>query len=152
MTGVRPYVQDMRNLLMLCPVGDKFARPFLLSLLYVLKRAIQFVYHLEEQEIEAELIGQGDHLRLLYWEAAEGGTGVWHRLAGEQGAVAEIAAQALRLCHFNPLTGQDDPTLEIKPCAAACYRCLWPTATRESTGSWIALCSRHTWSRWRAQA
>ena len=123
-TGVRPYVQDMRNLLMLRPVGDTFSRPFLLSLLYALKRAIQFVYHLEEQEIEAELIGQGDHLRLLYWEAAEGGTGVWHRLAGEQKALAEIAVQALRLCHFNPIMGQDDPTLEVKPCAAACYRCL----------------------------
>ncbi len=114
----------MRNLLMLRPVGDRFSRPFLLSLLYALKHAIHFVHHLEEQEIEAELIGQGDHLRLLYWEVAEGGTGVWHRLAGEQGALAEIAAQALRRCHFNPLTGQDDPTLEVKPCAAACYRCL----------------------------
>ncbi len=108
-TGVRPYVQDMRNLLMLCPVSDKFARPFLLSLLYVLKRAIQFVYHLEEQEIEAELIGQGDHLRLLYWEAAEGGTGVWHRLAGEQGAVAEIAAQARRRGLLSLSAGQRQP-------------------------------------------
>ncbi len=123
-TGVRPYVQDMRNLLMLRPVGETFTRPFLLSLLYALKRAIQFVHHLEEQEIEAELIGQGDHLRLLYWEAAEGGTGVWHRLASEQDALAEIAAQALRLCHFDPVTGQDDPNQEIQPCATACYRCL----------------------------
>ncbi len=123
-TGVRPYVQDMRNLLMLHPVGDKLSRSFLLSLLYALKRAIQFVYHMEEQEIEAELIGQGDHLQLLYWEAAEGGTGVWHRLVAEPKALAEIAKQALSLCHFDPDTGQDDATLEGKPCAAACYRCL----------------------------
>ncbi len=123
-TGVRPYVQDMRNLLMLRPVNDKPSRPFLLSLLYALKRAIQFIYHLEEQEIEAELIGQGEHLRLLYWEAAEGGTGVWHRIASEPDALAEIAKQALSLCHFDPATGQDDPSLNVEPCAAACYRCL----------------------------
>ena len=123
-TGIRPYVQDMRNLLMLRPVGNKLSRPFLLSLLYALKRAIQFVYHLEEQEIEAELIGQGEHLRLLYWESAEGGTGVWHRLTSEPDAMAEISEQALRLCHFNPATGQDDSELEVAPCAAACYLCL----------------------------
>lgn len=80
-TGVMPYVQDTRNLLMIRPLADQPSEEFLYTLLYALKRAIQVEYQVEEQEIGAELIGQGGRRRLLFWEAAEGGIGVWERLA-----------------------------------------------------------------------
>ena len=123
-TGVKPYVQDGRNILMMQPPGDDHSNEFLLSLLYALKRAIQFVYQVEEQEVGAELIGQGEHRRLLLWEEAEGGTGIWERLAREPRALAEVARQALALCHFDPDTGEDANEHDSTKCAVACYECL----------------------------
>jgi class 3 adenylate cyclase len=53
---------------------------FLTTLAYALQRAIQVVYEVEEQEIAVELIGDGDYRRIILWEAAEGGVGIWERL------------------------------------------------------------------------
>src|SRR5262249_32920798 len=77
----------------------------------------------EEQEIAAELIGEGAHQRILLWEAAEGGTGIWERLLQERGSFAEVAREALRITHFDPETGEPDPAWTGR-CAVACYDCL----------------------------
>jgi len=59
----------------------------------------------------------------LLWEAAEGGTGVWERLLQDKQAFAEIAREALIICHFNPLTGEEEKDW-IGRCGPACYDCL----------------------------
>ena len=123
-SGIKTFVQDGRNILMLQPVCDDSSRDFHLSLLYALKRAIQFVYQVEEQEVGAELVGQGEHLRLLFWEEAEGGTGVWERVVREPRGLAEIAEQALHLCHFDPATGEEAEQHDPEKCTVACYDCL----------------------------
>ncbi|MGQ9687399.1 MAG: hypothetical protein ACUVXF_01215 [Desulfobaccales bacterium] len=75
---VKPYVTDTRNILFLRPLSEKASEPsFLKTLAYALQKGIQVIYQVEEQEVAVELIGRGDHQRLLLWEAAEGGTGVW---------------------------------------------------------------------------
>jgi hypothetical protein len=123
-TGVKPYVTDSRNLLLLRPVtGLSRTEAALKSLAFAVQRGIQFVYQVEEQEVAVELIGQADEQRLLLWEAAEGGTGVWERLVADSTAFAEVAREALRICHFDPETGQPDPAWESR-CARACYDCL----------------------------
>ncbi len=121
LTGVKPYVQDFRNILLLKPLRDIMSESSQISLLHALKRAIQFAYQVEEQEIEAELIGEGEFRRLLLWEAAEGGIGVWEQLTNEPGAIAKVALQALQLCHFEE---QSEDSTADKDCAAACYECL----------------------------
>ena len=123
-TGVRPYVQDGRNILMLLPRAEDQSNEFLLSLLYALRRAIQVVFQVEEQEVGAELIGQGEYRRLLFWEEAEGGTGVWERLIVEPTAFAEVAKKALELCHFDPESGEEAQGSHSVTCAVACYECL----------------------------
>ena len=123
-TGIKPYVQDGRNILMIRPLTGDQPQGFYLSLLHALKRAIQFVYQVEEQEVGADLVGQGEHRRLLFWEDAEGGTGVWERLASVPGAFAKVAEKALSLCHFDPETGEDDKEHDSAKCAIACYECL----------------------------
>jgi hypothetical protein len=95
-----------------------------MTLLYAIKRGIQFVYQVEEQEVAAELIGKDENRRLLFWEAAEGGTGVWERLIEEPGAFAALARQALQVCHFDPDTGEEEAGHEPRRCAVACYECL----------------------------
>ncbi|MGH2442646.1 MAG: helicase-related protein, partial [Chloroflexota bacterium] len=124
LTGVRPYVTDSRNILLLRPVLDRAANDqFLVSLIYAIQQGLQFVFQLEEQEIAVELIGEGAERRLLLWEEAEGGTGIGERLLADPGAFASVAREALRVCHFDPDTGEPDPEWNEK-CAAACYDCL----------------------------
>src|SRR5262249_13417828 len=69
-TGIRPFVTDSRNLLLLQP-NTKGASDegFLRSLAYALRRALQIEYQIEEREVEVELIGREDNENLLFWEA-----------------------------------------------------------------------------------
>ncbi len=123
-TGVKPYVTDTRNILLLrplAPVADR--EPFLKSLANAIQRGMQFVYQVEEQEIAVELIGEGEHERLLLWEAAEGGTGVWERMLADPDSFATVAREALRICHFDPETGETLAGWDER-CAVACYECL----------------------------
>lgn len=125
-SDVRPYVTDARNLLLLrvaTTVKGRERDQFLRTLVYALQRGIQVVYQVEEQEIAVELIGTGEHQRLLLWEAAEGGTGVWERMLDDPRSFAEVAREALRVCHFDPTSGAPDPAWAER-CAVACYDCL----------------------------
>jgi hypothetical protein len=122
--GIKPFVSDRRNILFMRPtVDDAKDEGFLITLAYALQRAIQIVYEVEEQEIAVELIGEGDHLRIIFWEAAEGGVGIWERLINEPDSLAEIAGKALELCHCKPESGEELPGWKDK-CGPACYECL----------------------------
>ena len=123
-SSVTPYVRDRRNLLLLRSLlEDRRDTPFLKTLAYALQRAIQITFQVEEQEIAVELVGQGGHQRILFWEAAEGGIGVFERLVDDAGGIAAIASQALELCHIDPATGGDREGWAER-CSAACYDCL----------------------------
>jgi hypothetical protein len=78
-TGVRPFVRDTRNVLLIRPVSNevKATDQFLTSLGYSLQRGMQLLFQVEQQEIALEQIGEHDNRRLLFWEAAEGGNGIW---------------------------------------------------------------------------
>ncbi|HEV2492306.1 MAG TPA: DEAD/DEAH box helicase [Terriglobia bacterium] len=126
LSGVRPFVWDTRNLLLVKPTDQdvKNARSgedFLASLGYALQRAMQILFQVEEQEVAVERIGEGPEERLLFWEAAEGGTGIWPRLFEDPRTLARVAVEALRLCHFDPGTGEDRAQ---GGCSRACYDCL----------------------------
>lgn len=108
---------------MIRPREPEPTHEFLVTLLHAMKRGLQFTYQIEEQELAAELIGDEEHRMLMFWEAAEGGTGVWERLMEEPDAVASVARQALRICHFDPGTGGDFDA-DSRACVVACYECL----------------------------
>ena len=122
--GVKPYVTDTRNLLLIRPLVADATEPFLTTLLSAMKRGIQIEHQVEEQEIAAELIGRDQHQRMLFWEAAEGGTGVWEHLMENSQAIPSIARQALQICHFDPDTGDEQERPQSRRCTAACYECL----------------------------
>jgi hypothetical protein len=67
MTGIRPFVADNRNLLLLQPISEEASdEGFLRSLAYALRRALQIEYQIEEREVEVELIGRR-RMRIYYF-------------------------------------------------------------------------------------
>jgi hypothetical protein len=120
---IRPCVSDTRNLLLIRAESEASDEDFLRTLAYSLRRALQINYQIEEQEIAVELIGREQQRRIILWEAAEGGIGVWERLIEEPKAFANLARTALDLLHFDTDTGDDEPGWAER-CPAACYDCL----------------------------
>jgi len=125
-TRVIPYVEDRRNCLIFRP--RKYLEPTeMASLQAALKNAIQVRYQLEDNELAAEpLPDQIDRKMILLYESAEGGAGVLRRFIDDPQAISEVAAQALRICHFDPATGNDEGSAPKarERCEASCYDCL----------------------------
>ncbi len=123
---VIPYVEDTRNCLML-RLENNLDERVLASLQSALKNAIQIVYQLEDNELAAEpLPSRYDRRQILLYESAEGGAGVLRRLLDDPGSFAKVAAEALRICHFDPASGRDlrHAPRAREDCEAACYDCL----------------------------
>jgi ATP-dependent helicase YprA (DUF1998 family) len=123
---VIPYVEDRRNSLIFEPKTAQSVE-VITSLAFALKNAILVTYQLEDDEVACELLPNGKAPRhILLYEAAEGGAGVLRRLLKDPLAFPLVAREALRICHFNPDTGEDEGhapgVSEI--CEAACYDCL----------------------------
>ena len=115
------FVHNTRNALFLSFTKPEWHKPQVEeSLAYALKRALEKSFHLEERELRIEGVGQGEHRALLFFEEAEGGVGALRRLVEENDALAEVASEALRLCHFSAETGENLAPDEHP----ACYECL----------------------------
>ena len=124
---VIPFVEDRRNCLLFEPAQSMNDSEFA-SLMSAFKSAIQVRYHLEDNELAAEVLPSRSQPRkqILFYEAAEGGAGVLRRLLDDPEAVPQLARVALDLCHFDPETGEDGfhAPHAREDCEAACYDCL----------------------------
>ncbi|UGS38520.1 hypothetical protein DSM104329_04949 [Capillimicrobium parvum] len=122
---VIPFVEDRRNCLVIEP-QEPLELEVVASLQAALKRGIQAVFQLEDQELAVEPLPDAKTRRLvLFFESAEGGAGVLRRLL-DPGRLAEVARAALDICHFDPDSGVDRGRASgaSEPCEAACYDCL----------------------------
>ena len=126
-----PSVQDRKNALLFRPVGDPPPHVALVTVQHAILRGIEAVFQLEEGEMLAEPMPTRDVRKgFLLYEATEGGAGVLTRLVGQEGSLAAVAREALRIMHLAVGDGPlpDAPSdLADQPgaaCVAACYRCL----------------------------
>lgn len=130
---VIPFVEDRKNAL-LFEIGEAWraahgvpSPEMTASLQSALRHAIQAEYQLEESELMAEPLPSADRRRkILLYEASEGGAGVLRHILRDREAPARIARRALKLCHFDPDTGEDlrRPEGAREDCEKACYDCL----------------------------
>jgi hypothetical protein len=122
---VVPYVEDRRNVLLFKP-AKPLPREVMASLQAALKAAVLIRFQLEELEMAAEALpDERNRQAILLYESSEGGAGVLRRLIEPQ-ILQDVARQALRLCHFDPETGEDRRRAPHarEDCQTACYDCL----------------------------
>lgn len=124
---VIPFVEDAKNCLTFEPLpleGVPF--PDMASLSHALKRGILARYGLEDSELAVEPMPDNRNRRmLLFYEATEGGAGALKHLCEAPGALSQVAALALDICHFESDRRDRGHAEGAKEeCAAACYDCL----------------------------
>lgn len=123
---VIPFVDDRKNVLLI-ESSMGLSDNVMASLQTALKLSIQIRYQLEDNELASESLPErGKRRIMMFYESTEGGAGVLRRVIDDPQSLSEIAKEALRICHFDPATGEDLRRAEraTEDCESACYDCL----------------------------
>jgi ATP-dependent helicase YprA (DUF1998 family)/very-short-patch-repair endonuclease len=121
MQRVVPYVKDTKNSLVMRFEAAPHT-PVMAGLQAAFKEAIQKHFQLEPRELSCEpMPTPGDRREILFYEASEGGAGVLRQIAEDPAVLPALAAVALEICHFDPVTLDDKAA---QTCGKACYECL----------------------------
>ncbi|HQG29558.1 MAG TPA: DUF1998 domain-containing protein, partial [Candidatus Ozemobacteraceae bacterium] len=125
---ITPFVEDRRNIL-LVTLKTPLEAPQMATFEYALKRGIESVFQLEENELASQpMPTAAQRNAILFFESAEGGAGVLTRLTTDLDLFAKVARRALEICHYRSRSGNwtgPDDLEDTKPeCEAGCYKCL----------------------------
>lgn len=129
-----PYVEDVRNILVLMPSETELEDTTMATLTAALKRAVESLFQIEESELVAESLPDSKNRKaILFYEAAEGGAGVLSQLAHDPTLMPAVARKALEIMHYDlngvnshhELLDHDQAGAgAAQPCESGCYRCL----------------------------
>jgi len=75
----------------------------ILTLQYALKRAIENIFQVEQQEIGSTLIGNPEQPNILIYEAAEGSLGVMSQFMEDPSLFQKVICEVIKICKY------DDP-------------------------------------------
>jgi len=122
LSQVRIMARDTRNALFIRP-SDKLAlsESQIATLQYALKKGMETLFEIEEDELGTERLGKGQKRTIMYYDNTEGSLGVLARLIENPDAIALVALEALAVCHFDE---RGDDLVGADKCARACYDCL----------------------------
>ena len=85
---------------------------------YAIKRAIEMIFQIEENELGAWIMGTGDCPNILLYEASEGTLGVLSELAKSPEKLKMVFEKAYEICHFDVKTKQETEKGKATPKAS----------------------------------
>jgi superfamily II DNA/RNA helicase len=88
------------------------------SLCFAMKRGIERIFLVEENEIGVKVVGPEQNPNILIYEASEGTLGVLSNLIHDPIKMRSLFEQSYMAMHFDPLTRNNTPTGETLPKAS----------------------------------
>lgn len=112
---VQLYTWDTADIIYIQPV-EALDLPYegVITLTYALKRAIERLFQIEENEIDAWIMGKKESSNILIFEAAEGSLGILSQIIENTNLLRKVFTEAYKVCHFDPATRTDTKPGEPK--------------------------------------
>lgn len=102
------FARDTADTLYIQPLSNLELNPDqTVSLSYALKRGIEKVFQVEENEIGVSVIGNPEKPNILIYEASEGSLGILSLLVKEPGKLKQVFEESYRAMHFHPETREE---------------------------------------------
>lgn len=105
---VHIYTTDTADVLYLQPVKTLgIDEEGVITLTYAIKRAIERIFQIEENELGAWNMGSGENSNILLFESSEGSLGVLSELVKNPEKFKEVMEEAYEICYYDPETRKD---------------------------------------------
>jgi len=102
------FVRDTADTLYIQPLSSLNLTPDqVTSLSYAIKRGIERLFQVEENEIGVRVMGTMDKPNILIYEASEGSLGILSQLIQEPVRMKELYTESYRCMHFDPNTREE---------------------------------------------
>ena len=102
------YTYDTSDVLYIQPVKSLgLTEQGVVTMQYALEKAIEKMYNIEPVEIDAKLMGGGEHKNIMLYESAEGSIGVLKDIARNPAKLREIFQLAYDICGYDYATKED---------------------------------------------
>lgn len=88
------------------------------SLSYALKRGIEKIFQVEENEIGVSVLGNPEKPNILIYESSEGSLGILSQIVQEPGTLKRVFEESYRSLHFDPETRQETEQGKATPKAS----------------------------------
>ncbi len=97
------YTKETADILYIQPLGNIGTKPDqVISLSYALKRGIEKLFLVEENEIAVSTMGDKEKPNILIHEASEGSLGILSQLISEPIKMKEWFKASYEILHFDP--------------------------------------------------
>ena len=108
---VHVFTTDISDVLYVQPVKTLgLDESGVITLTYALKRAVEKVFQIEENELGAWNMGEGEFANILLYEAAESSLGVLSELIKNPAKLKEVFQEAYKICYYDLVTREDTKT------------------------------------------
>ncbi|MFT3846815.1 MAG: DEAD/DEAH box helicase [Lacibacter sp.] len=102
------YTYDTSDVLYIQPVKSLgLTEEGVITMQYALEKAIEKIYNIEPVEIDAKLMGGGEHKNIMLYESAEGSIGVLKDISRNPVKLRDIFMEAYEICGYDYATKED---------------------------------------------
>jgi hypothetical protein len=102
------FARDTADTLYIQPLSNLEITPEqTISLSFALKRGIEKLFQVEENEIGVSVMGNPEKPNILLYEASEGSLGILSQLIEEPQTLQKLFEESYRYMHFDPITREE---------------------------------------------